>query len=380
MRYTTYGKTGLRVSRLGFGAMRLPVNTAADGKETVDYDKSTPLIRRVLELGVNFIDTHHGYHGTQSETAIGYATEGLDRSSFYIQTKNATWKDLPAGETYRKRLEDGLKRAKTDYFDVYLMHSLSWPVFEKVGDAFLKEALQAKKEGLIRHIGFSTHDSRENVVKMIDTGLFEAMLCQYNLIDLSNEEVIAYAHAKGMGVSVMGPVGGGRLATPNALAKFLPGRTSGAEAALRFVWDNPNVDVAVSGVSTVAQAEENARLAGIVEPLSATERARIVELRDGVKKLADLYCTGCGYCMPGPDGVSPDGACPNGVRISQIFEYMNWLRVYGFAAETAREHYEWLKEHGTDASKCIECGQCEPKCPQKIQIIRQLKESHEALS
>jgi hypothetical protein len=370
MRYTTYGRTGLKVSRLGFGAMRLPVNPTPDGKEQVDYDKSTPLIRRALELGVNIIDTHHNYHYSQSEIAIGLATEGLDRSSFIIQTKSPTWKDLAPGETWRARLEEGLVRAKTDYFDIYFMHSLSWPTFEKVGDAFIKEILQAKSEGLVRHVGFSTHDTYENIVKIIDTGLFECMLCQYNLLDLSNEEAICYAHSKGVGVSVMGPVGGGRLATPNELAKFLPGEPSGVEAALRFVWDNANVDIAMSGMSTIEQVEENVRLANIAVPLSDAERRRIAEIREEKKKLADLYCTGCGYCMP----------CPNGVNISRVFEYMNWMRVYGFGAESAKEHYSWMMGRGKDASKCIECGECEPKCPQKIPIIAQLKESHKALS
>ncbi len=371
MRYTTYGKTGLSVSRLGFGAMRLPANETPDGKEQVDYDKSTPLIRRALELGVNFIDTHHNYHYSQSEIAIGLALEGLDRSKVIIQTKNPTWKDLAEGETYRQRLEDGLKRAKTDYFDIYFLHSLSWQTFEKVGDEFMKMALQAKEEGLIRHIGFSTHDKYEGIVKIVDTGLFECMLCQYNLLDLSNEKAIGYAHAKGLGVSVMGPVGGGRLATPNELARFMPaGQSSPVEAALRFVWDNPGVDSAVSGMSTIEQVEENVKTVDIAAPLTDAERARIVEIREEKKKLADLYCTGCGYCMP----------CPNGVNIPRVFEYMNWVRVYGFAESAAREHYVWMRNRGSDASKCVECGQCEPKCPQKIQIIKQLAESHKVLS
>jgi len=351
--------------------MRLPVYTDKDGDEQVDYDKSTALIRRALELGINFIDTHHDYHNSQSETAIGLATEGLDRSSFIIQTKNPTWKDLAEGETHRQRLEAGLKRAKTDYFDIYFMHSLSWPVFEKVGDAFLKTALKAKEEGLVRHIGFSTHDKHENIVRIIDTGYFEAMLCQYNLLDLSNEGAMAYAHSKGLGVSVMGPVGGGRLSTPNELTKFIPaGRISAAEAALRFVFDNGNADIAVSGMSAVEQVEENVRTADIAAGLTDAERKRIREVREEKKRLADLYCTGCGYCMP----------CPNGVRIPRVFELMNWLRVYGFAEETAKEHYSWMASRGADASKCIECGECEPKCPQKIEIIRQLKESHKALA
>ena len=372
MKYTTYGMTGLRVSRLGFGAMRLPLLPGTDGdEEKVDFDKSTALIRRAFALGVNFIDTHHNYHDSQSEEAIGRATEGLDRSSFFIQTKSSTWKELDPGETYRGRLEAGLKRAKTGYFDVYFMHSLRWENFEKIGDRFMKEITEARGEGLVRHIGFSTHDSHENVVKLIDTGLFEAMLCQYNLLDLSNERAMDYARSKGLGVSVMGPVGGGRLATPSALTAVLPPeKFSAPEVALRFVLSNPSVDVAVSGMNAIEQVEENARTASVDAPLTAREKRRVRQVNEEKHKIADLYCTGCGYCMP----------CPNGVRIPRIFEFMNWIRVYGLAEGPAKEHYSWMKRRGADASKCVECGQCQPKCPQKIEIIRQLKECDKALS
>jgi len=370
MRYTVYGKTGLEVSKLGFGVMRLPTIENGDGSQRVDFDKSTPLLRRGLELGINFFDTHHNYHNSQSETAIGLATEGVDRSSFIIQTKNPTWRDLAEGETHRQRLEAGLKRAKTDYFDIYLMHSLRMQTWEKVGEDFMKEALQAKEEGLIRHIGFSSHDKPENIIKFIDTGLFECMLVQYNLIDTRNEEAIRHAHEAGMGVSIMGPVGGGRLSTPSEIAGELPGgRKSPAEAALRFVLANPNVDIAVSGMSTIRQLEENVRTAEIETPLTADERRRITNIIEEKKKLADLYCTGCGYCMP----------CPNGVNIPRIFEIMNWKRVYGVDS-AAKEYYAGLIKRANDASQCVECGQCEPKCPQNIEIIRQLKESHESLT
>lgn len=369
MRYTTYGKTGITVSRLGFGAMRLPVKKGADGSEEVDFDESTPLLRHAIEAGINFFDTHHTYHNSQSETAIGYATEGLDRSSFHIQTKNPTWKELGQGETYRSRMEAGLKRAKTDYFDTYLMHSLRWETFEAVGDAFMKEAVQASEEGLIRHIGFSSHDKPENIKRIIDTALFECMLVQYNLIDLVNQDAIRYAREAGLGVAVMGPVAGGRLATPSEIAHYLPGGDSSpSAAALRFVFSNPNVDVAFSGMSAIQQVDENAQTASIETPLSPEEKLRIEEVIAEKQKLADLYCTGCGYCMP----------CPSGVNIPRVFEVMNWKRLYGLDGPAAKRYARLMKDN-EDASQCVECGECLEKCPQNIEIIEQLKESHEAL-
>ncbi|MHC4714823.1 MAG: aldo/keto reductase, partial [Planctomycetota bacterium] len=284
--------------------------------------------------------------------------------------KTPTWKELAEGETYRSRMEAGLKRAKTDYFDTYLMHSLRLETFDRMGDAFMAEAVQAKEEGLIRHIGFSSHDKPENIVKYIDTGLFECMLVQYNLIDTHNADVIRYAHEKGLGVSIMGPVGGGRLSTPSEISSYLPGgKSSGPEAALRFVLSNPDVDVVFSGMSTVAQLEENVATASIEAPLTDDERARIAEVIAEKTKLAELYCTGCGYCMP----------CPNGVNIPRIFEIMNWKRVYGVDG-AASQYYAGLVRREADAARCIECGECEPKCPQNIEIIRQLKETHAALS
>ncbi len=370
MRYTLYGKTGLKVSKLGFGVMRLPKIENDDGDQQVDFEKSTALLQRTLELGINFFDTHHNYHATQSETAIGLATDGLDRSSFVIQTKNPTWRDLEEGETHRQRLEAGLKRARTDYFDIYLMHSLRMQTWEKVGDGFMREAEKARSEGLIRHIGFSSHDKPENIMKFIDSGFFECMLVQYNLIDTRNEEAIIHAHESGMGVSIMGPVGGGRLSIPTEISSHLPGgRSSGPEAALRFVLANEAVDIAVSGMSTIRQLEENVKTADISTPLTPEEKSHIREIINEKKKLADLYCTGCGYCMP----------CPNEVNIPRVFEIMNWKRVYGLDGP-ARKYYAGLVEREKDASQCVECGECEPKCPQDIEIIRQLEEAHNALS
>ena len=131
---------------------------------------------------------------------------------------------------------------------------------------------------------------------------------------------------------------------------------------------NPNVDVAVSGMSTLEQVAQNVKTAEIETPLSAAERRRIREVIEEKKRLADLYCTGCGYCVP----------CPNNVNIPRVFELMNWRRLYGLEG-VAKEYYGGLVKRGRDAAKCIECGQCEPKCPQKIQIIKQLKECKEAM-
>ncbi|MFQ6115585.1 MAG: 4Fe-4S dicluster domain-containing protein, partial [bacterium] len=180
------------------------------------------------------------------------------------------------------------------------------------------------------------------------------------------------------GVVIMGPIGGGRLAAPSeAIQKLIPGRVkSTPEIALRFVLSNPNVSVAISGMSTMRMVEENVATASRTEPLSRAERRQVLEALEENQRLADLYCTGCGYCIP----------CPNGVDIPKNFQLMNYFRIYGLR-EYAQKQYKLLGEKKTKegeivpawAQACLECGECEPKCPQNIPIIEQLKETANAL-
>ncbi len=366
MLYREYGETGLRVSRLGFGIMRLPAGE--DGK--VDFDRSTPLIRKSLQLGINIFDSHHDYHDGDSEVAIGKAIAGWDRSKIVIQTKNPYYTKSEGSNTHRARLELALEKLGTDYVDCYLSHSLKWSHIDDLADEFFTFAEKARDEGLVRHIGFSSHDKPEMVRKMIDTGRFEIMLVQYNLIDHVYAEVIRHAREKGLAVSVMGPVGGGGLSTPTEISHLVKGGDrSGAKPALRFVFDNDNIDVAFSGMSSLDQLDENVAIASNPKALSDHERDQIKRFAAKKQKLSDLYCTACGYCMP----------CPNGVNIPWVFSRMTLLTVYRIE-DFARKSYENLVKIGVDASKCAECGECEPRCPQNIPIIEQLKECHKKLA
>jgi len=233
-------------------------------------------------------------------------------------------------------------------------------------------------QGIVRHIGFSFHDTPENLYKIIDSGPFDTMTVQYNLVNRSLEEPIAYAAEKGMGVVIMGPVGGGMLAAPSEeIRKLLPGEAkSSAEVALRFVLANSNVSVALSGMSNLQQLEENVSVASQEVVLTEEDYRRIREALEEKKRLSELYCTACGYCMP----------CPNGVDIPANFRLMNLHRIYGLT-EYARGQYRRLGERKDKdgnptpawAEACLECGECEPKCPQKIPIIKQLQEVAEVL-
>jgi predicted aldo/keto reductase-like oxidoreductase len=372
MQYKEYGKTGDKVSRLGFGLMRLPMV-----EDHVDMELSVQLIRKAIELGVNYLDSAEGYCNSESQIAFGKGIKGL-RDKVFVSTKNGYKGE--SGDEWRRRLDTSLERIDVDYIDFYHSHALSWEQYQGMlnkGGA-MERFRKAKEEGLIRHMCYSCHDSPENMIKLIDTGEFDGMLCQYNLLDRRNEPAIAHAHEKGMGIAIMGPVGGGRLVAPSERIQGVVsgGAKSTPEVALRFVLSNPNVTLALSGMNSMAMVEENAATASREEPLSAEERQGVLDMLEETRKLSDLYCTGCAYCMP----------CPNDVDIPRNFQLMNYHRVFGLT-DYARREYKRLerrrKRDGTVieawAAACVECGECEPKCPQNIPIREQLKETHAAL-
>jgi predicted aldo/keto reductase-like oxidoreductase len=374
MQYRTFGKSGRQVSILGFGAMRVPTHE----DRTADLEQAVPLLRKGLDLGINYIDTAHGYCEGTSEVAVGQAVKGYERAALTITTKvPAGDAEKAGGANWRERLDLSLGRLDT-YIDFILFHGLKWEAFQNFvsqpGGA-LEAARKAQAEGLVKHIGFSSHDTADNVIRLIDTGEFEAMLVQYNFLDRHNEPAIARAHAAGMGVSIMGPIAGGRLAMAGAVGDgHSPMQIKSSELALRFVWDNPAVSVALSGMTNGEQVEENSAAAGRMEILSAAEQSQIRALFEQNQKLADLYCTGCGYCLP----------CPNEVQIPENFRYMNWHRVWGMTEEAKAAYGKLSAEggwtpwtgpiKGKKAEDCIQCGECEAKCPQNIPIVEQLQE------
>ena len=376
MIYKPFGQTGIELSALGFGAMRLPMQG-----DHVDDEKAIPLMQKAFAMGVNYVDTAPYYCNKDSERAVGLALKGW-RDKVYLSTKNPT-KDSSGGK-WRKNLEISLKTLDTEYIDFYHLWGISLEAFNAMDTPGgpIEEAHKALEEGLIKHLCFSFHDKPENMFPIIDSGYFSSVLCQYNLLDRSNEEAIAHAKEKGLGVIIMGPVGGGRLGAPSDVVKnMIDGDIkSTAEMALRFVLANPNVNIALSGMGDEKMLEENAQVASIGGQLSDAELEQVKVMLDENKRLMDLYCTGCNYCMP----------CPQGINIPHLFRLMNYHRVYKLT-EYAKQEYkktmvpleerkdDWYKEQGLDASHCIACGACEKKCPQKLKIIDQLRETRKAL-
>ena len=375
MIYRDFGKTGIKLSTLGFGAMRLPMIEKENGEKIVDDEQAIPMIHEAFDNGVNYIDTAPYYLEKLSEKTVGKSLKGY-RDKVHLSTKyptgNASYDNL------FQELEKSLKNLDTDYIDFYHMWGINLDNFKNnldVKGGVIEAALKAKEQGLIKHLSFSFHDKPENMKEIIDSGYFESVLLQYNLLDRSNEANIDYAHEKGLGVVVMGPVAGGRLGAPSEVIKEMLGdkANSTADLALRFVLANPHVTVALSGMGSMEMVKENLGVANIEGHLTATEKEKVEKMIAEKQALAKLYCTGCNYCLP----------CPKELNIPHIFNLMNYHKIYGLT-DYAKDEYKKIvdgkAEKQKPISECVECGACEKKCPQKLSIIKQLKETEQTLS
>ena len=370
MIYRSYKGLGTRISQLGFGCMRFPQNP--DG--TINQLKTTRLLREAWRKGINYYDTAQGYGGGGSELALAHGVKPF-RDKVIISTKNPI-RENDTRQTWRERLDASLERLGSPP-DVLNFHFLSWKIFKKKGmpkrAGMLAEARKAQEEGLFRQLAISSHDTPENMVKLLKTGEFVGITLQYNLLDRANEPVIEYAWKNDIAVIVMGPVGGGRLSVPSKrIQRMIPGGVhSTPEIALRFVLSNPHITCAISGMNERKQLIENLKVAGMKKPLTPLEKRKVKAALAQIGKLSDLYCTGCGYCMP----------CPHNVNIPRNFSLMNMYRVWGLE-DYAKRSYADLKKNerwGLQAAYCKKCGKCLPKCPQNIDIVRQLEETHAAL-
>ncbi len=370
------GNTGIETSILGFGCMRLP--TIKVGENAIKHDEAIKIIRKGIDGGINYVDSAYNYHADESEIVLGKALKDGYREKVTLATKAPVWKaEYNKPEHFEEYLDEQLKKLQVDTIDVYLLHALNEARWKKIQDLKLYERAEvAKKEGKIKHLAFSFHDKPEILKEIIDSSYFEVMLVQYNALDTVNEEMIKYAHVKGIGVVIMGPVGGGRLSgnPPKDMQNLLTeGRTNFTDLALKFVWTNPNVSVALSGMGSEEMVDDNLAVTSGDYKLTEKEMKNVKIITEKFKKLTDNICTGCNYCMP----------CPNEVEISFIFESLIYHDVYG-DLEQAKIYYSKIGEPdwppGENATACIECGECEPKCPQKIPIIDQLKKAHKVLS
>lgn len=369
MNYRAFGKTGEKISAIGFGCMRLPEYQEGDVWH-IDDEKAIPMLRRAYELGVNYFDTAPLYCNKNSELTVGKAFHDI-RDKVLLSTKIPLDQCKTPGD-YRRHLEASLKKMDTPYIDFYHFWGINKGSYDdvilKLG--YLEEARKAKEEGLIRHISFSFHDEPQSIKYIIDTSEahgvpMESMLVQYNLLDRSNEEMLKYAHEKGLGTVAMGPVGGGRLAASTDLYTKLTGKPPIAtyELAFKFCLGNPNLSCALSGMQTMEMVENNIRIAADETAISEEEWRELGEASEKLKKFSELYCTGCKYCQP----------CPAGIDIPRVFSLYTHHNVYGLTDYAKNEYGKFLKDGGKTIADCKNCGFCEKKCPQKLQIRKELE-------
>ena len=375
MQYRKFGNTGTQISALGFGCMRLPERQLEDGTWEVEQEKVNEMMARAYELGINYFDTALYYCHHNSEIAVGKALKPF-RDKVYVSTKCPL--DLvKKTEDFEAILDKSLAKLDMDHVDFYHFWGINRQEFDEiiVPLGLLEEAQRLKKIGKIRHISFSFHGSSEELKHIIDNGHgLESVLLQYNLLDRTHEEMIHYAREKGLGVVVMGPVGGGRLAAPTELAQKLgAGNYNTYELALRFVLGHPGVCCALSGMQNLTMVEQNAAIGALEVPMTEEKWKQASKTMGDLKKFSELYCTGCNYCQP----------CPQGIVIPRIFQAYTYYNVYGLK-ETAKNAWDKYcndpKKPGVTSDACADCGFCESKCPQNLKIRELLKKVEPVLN
>lgn len=327
MEYRELGRTGLRISRLGFGG--IPI-------QRIDAEGVKCLVRRLYDAGINYIDTARGY--TVSEEYLGYALEGI-RDNFILATKSmARTKDAMAAD-----IEKSLQNLRTDYIDLYQIHNPSPEQLQQVvspGGA-LEALTQAQAAGKIGHLGVTAH-SLETFRMALKLDWVETVMFPYNLVETQGKALIQACAEKNIGFICMKPLAGGAIAD--------------ASLALRYVLSDPNVTVAIPGMAEEAELAQNLAAADNTAPLSPDELAAAQQIR---RELGTQFCRRCGYCAP----------CTVGINIPGAFLFQGYLRRYGLA-DWGRGRYETL---AVKASACIQCGACEARCPYSLPIRQMLK-------
>lgn len=355
---------GKEISRLGYGGMRFPKN----GDE-VDVDAAVQLLRKAYEMGINYFDTAMVYHKGESEKIFGKAFEPYPRDSYLIADKMSIWL-CSDEEDMKARFYNQLKTLKTDYIDFYLVHSLNRNHYKKVKDLHCVEFLQQmKQEGKIKHLGFSFHDTYQVFTQILNDYTWDFVQIQLNYLDWHNqgaEQLYRELERRNLPVMVMEPVRGGYLATIDSerakpFLELEPQRSI-ASWAIRWVESLPQVAVVLSGMSDLQQLEDNVATMTNFEPMNEQELAAIDRVVEEIRKVNEIPCTGCRYCMD----------CPMGVDIPEIFSIYSQYKIFGKEKAFVQD-YEEVVEHGNGAEHCVRCMACTTKCPQMIAIPDKLE-------
>ena len=327
MEYRILGKTGLKISRMGFGG--IPI-------QKIDEEGTRKLLHEMMEMGVNYIDSARGY--TVSEQYIGYGLEGI-RDKFVLATKSMS----RTKEAMAADIETSLNNFRTDYIDLYQVHNPSMEQLDQViGEGGALEALmEAKAAGKIGHIGLTAH-STAVFERALGLDWVETIMFPYNIVEQQGAELIHKCAEKNIGFIDMKPLAGGAI--------------EDATLALRYVCSNPDVTVVIPGMAEVRELEQNLAACSNTEPLADEELKAMDKVRE---QLGTDFCRRCNYCAP----------CTVGINIPSVFLFAGYLQRYDLA-DWAKDRYSTLK---VKASACIGCGKCEPRCPYHLPIREKLK-------
>ena len=367
------------IPKLGFGLMRLPM--LEGGK--IDVEQTKTMVDMFLEKGFTYFDTAYGYNQGESEATIKKAlVDRYPRDKFFLATKLPAWAGPKTAEEAKQMFYTSLERTGAGYFDFYLLHNVGdtrTAAFDKFGIwDFLAER---KKEGLIKHLGFSFHDKADVLEKVLtEHPDMEFVQLQINYADWENPAVESRkcwetARRHGKPVVIMEPVKGGILASPPPqvaeIFKAADPNASVSSWAIRFAASLDGVITVLSGMSNVEQMADNLSYMADFKPLNEEEQAVVKKAQETLAGIPSIPCTSCGYCLPG---------CPMSINIRGIFSAMNMNLIYG-NLQAAKGNYGFAtKFQGLGAaSECVSCGQCESVCPQHISIIDELKRCAETL-
>lgn len=368
MQYREFGDLDLKVSALGFGAMRLP--TIGDDSSNIDEEKSIEMIRYAIDNGVNYVDTAWPYHQGESEKLVGKALKEGYREQVYLATKLPIWEVEERAEL-DKYLNKQLEKLDVEKINFYLLHALNEERWDKIQRLDILEWAEEKKaEGKIDYIGFSFHDSYDVFETILEGYDWDFCQIQYNYLDTeyqAGKKGLKKAYEQNTAVIVMEPIRGGWLAQepPQEVKELFTSENedwSPVEWALHWVWSQKEVGLVLSGMSEMQHVEENIKTAdkSQIGLLSDSEFEMMEKAAE--KMRGPVTCTRCEYCIP----------CPEGVDIPGNFHLYNQAILLDKGEEMAEKYYEM--DETARADNCIECGQCEAACPQNLEIINLLKE------
>ena len=368
----TFPNLDLEVSALGFGCMRFP--TDADGN--IIEDEAIRMVRHAIDNGVTYIDTAYPYHNGQSEVVVGKALQDGYREKVILTTKLPCW-SVHCHEDMMKLLDEQLEKLQTDHVDFYILHALNNDRLTEMSSYDYKGFYaEAMAQGKVKYPGFSFHDNAEAFLRVLnDWDQWKMAQVQMNILDDENQATVAgirEAGKRGIGVVIMEPLRGGLLANPPADVKAVyeafEDKRSPVEWAFRYLYGMPEVVTILSGMSNWEQTTDNLRIFDLNERpvLTEAEHALFKQVKATYMARTKTRCTGCEYCQP----------CPMGVAIPRIFKGYDGAMLR--ADSSFKDGYAKIIKEECDASRCVECRQCEGACPQHLPITDFLKEIHEA--